>query len=130
MSIAPANAPPPRGWILYDNTCGFCRRWATFWETALRHRGFAIAPLQAGWVQEKLGLNPDVLLDDLRLLLADGRLLAGADAYRYAMRRIWWAWPLYLVAITPGLRRIFDWAYRTFAANRHRVSATCRFNGR
>lgn len=125
----PAN-PPPSGWILYDDSCGLCRRWVPFWEHALRRRGFAIAPLQAAWVQEKLGLDPACLLDDLRLLLADGRQLAGTAAYRHAMRRIWWAWPLYLFSITPGLRRIFDWGYRTFARNRYRLSAACRLPGR
>jgi hypothetical protein len=65
------------------------------------------------------------LLDDLRLLLADGTHLAGAEVYRYAMRRIWWALPLYVFSILPGCRQLFDSGYRTFARNRHRVSDTC-----
>ena len=121
-----APAPPARGWLLYDDSCGFCRRWVPFWERALCRRGFAIAPLQADWVQSRLNLPADRLLDDLRLLLADGSHLAGADVYRYAMRRIWWAWPLYLFAVIPGGRQVFNWGYRTFARNRHRVSVACR----
>ena len=124
------NPAPPCGWILYDDSCGVCRRWVPFWENALRRRGFAIAPLQADWVREKLGLDPASLLADVRLLLADGRHFAGADVYRYATRRIWWAWPVYLFAVTPGLRRVFDWTYRTFAAHRHRVSAACGLGDR
>ena len=45
------------------------------------------------------------------------------------MRRIWWAYPLYLLSAAPLLSRVFDWAYRTFAINRHRFSrahAGCR----
>ena len=121
----PATPPPPCGWILYDEACGLCRRWVPFWENALRRRGFGIAPLQADWVQQRLGLAPEHLLDDLRLLLADGSHLAGAAAYRHAMRHIGWAWPLYLFSMTPGLRRAFDWGYRTFAANRYRIWASC-----
>jgi len=113
------------GWILYDDSCGFCRRWIPFWEGALQRRGFSIAPLQAEWVRAKLQLNEAELLHDLRLLLADGSQICGADVYRYAMQRIWWAWPVYLFSITPGLRSIFDWGYRTFAANRFRVSSAC-----
>lgn len=122
----PAQQTPVAGWILYDDTCGFCRRWVPFWENTLLRRGFGIASLQEDWVREKLGLPEERLLDDLRLLLADGTHLAGAEAYRYAMRRIWWAWPLYLFSVLPIGRRVFDWGYRTFARNRYRVSAACR----
>lgn len=121
----PSPSPQPLGWILYDESCGFCRRWGPFWERALLRRGFAIAPLQADWVRTQLRLSDAELLRDLRLLLADGTLVCGADAYRYAMRRIWWTWPVYLFSITPGLRHVFNWAYRTFAANRFRISTAC-----
>lgn len=120
------NPDAPKGWILYDDACGFCRRWIPFWEGALRRRGFAVAPLQAAWVREKTGLSAAELLEDLRLLSADGTMIRGAEVYRYATRRIWWAWPVYLFSITPGLRKIFDWGYRAFAAHRHQVSQACR----
>ena len=79
---------------------------------------------------ERLRLPSDVLVTDLRLLLSDGAQLAGADVYRYVMRRLWWTYPFYLLATTPGLRRLFDAAYRAFADNRHRVSAACRIDAR
>jgi len=126
---APDELPPPAGWILYDASCGACRRSVPLWERVLRRRGFAVAPLQADWVAARLGLPAERLLDDLRLLLPDGRHLAGAAAYRHALRRIWWAWPIYLFSILPGGRRVFDWAYRTFARNRHRLSDACGLRG-
>ena len=115
----------PAGWILYDDECGFCDRWVPFWENTLRRKGFGIAPLQADWVQERLGPERGSLLDDLRLLLADGSQVRGADVYRYAMRRIWWAYPTYVLSVTPILRSIFDRSYRAFAENRYRVSRAC-----
>ena len=121
----PAPSQQPVGWILYDDSCGFCRRWIPFWQNALQRRGFSIAPLQSDWVRVKLQLSETELLHDLRLWLADGSQIRGADVYRYATRRIWWAWPVYLFSITPGLRNVFDWGYRTFAANRFRVSSAC-----
>jgi predicted DCC family thiol-disulfide oxidoreductase YuxK len=124
------NNAQPLGWILYDDRCGFCRRWVPFWESALRKRGFDIAPLQAEWVRARLTLSDTELLQDLRLLLADGSQVCGADVYRYATRRIWWAWPVYLFSITPGLRAVFDRGYRTFARNRYRVSTACGLNQR
>jgi len=116
----------PAGWILYDDSCGFCRRWVPFWENTLRKRGFEIAPLQADWVKEKLQLNENELVQDLRLLLENGEQIQGADTYRYAMKRIWWAYPFYLVTITPLCRNIFDWSYRTFANHRHQISKACK----
>jgi predicted DCC family thiol-disulfide oxidoreductase YuxK len=111
---------PPAGWVLYDDSCGFCRQWVPYWGETLGKRGFTIAPLQSTWVQERLNA-PDELLDDLRLLLPDGRQVRGADAYRHVMRRIWWAYPLYVLSVTPLLSRVFDKAYRSFAVNRHQA---------
>ncbi|MBI2367449.1 MAG: DUF393 domain-containing protein [Deltaproteobacteria bacterium] len=114
-----------KGWVLYDGSCGFCSRWVPFWENTLKRRGFHIAPLQAGWVAEKLHLSDKERASDFRLLLADGEQVAGAEAYRYLMRRIGWATPLYLLSILPGLRTIFDASYQAFADNRYFISRRC-----
>lgn len=129
MNETKANLVPrtePKGWILYDDSCGFCRRWIPFWENTLLKRGFAIAPLQANWVKEKLQADEKDLLRDLRLLLAGGEQIQGADVYRYAMKRIWWAYPFYLFSIVPLCRNLFNWGYKTFAAHRYKVSRICK----
>jgi predicted DCC family thiol-disulfide oxidoreductase YuxK len=118
-----------QGWVLYDDACGFCRRWIPFWGPTLRRRGFDIAPLQSDWVREALPQLGAELVDDLRLLLADGSQVQGADVYRHVMRRISWARPLYLLACAPGLRRLFDAGYRAFATHRHRFSRACGLPG-
>jgi predicted DCC family thiol-disulfide oxidoreductase YuxK len=116
----------PTGWVLFDGSCGFCRTWVTYWSHTLRKRGFEIAPLQEAWVRARLASpDEDDLLRDLRVLLAGGGELRGADAYRYVMRRIWWAYPGYLLSVTPWLRQLFDWAYRAFADNRYHFSHSC-----
>ncbi len=117
-------------WVLYDGSCGFCSRWVPFWENTLRARGFRIARLQSDWVVERLALPGADLLADLRLLLDDGRQIRGADVYRYVMRRIWWAYPFYLLSVTPLLRSVFDGAYRAFANNRYLVSRACGVGGK
>jgi predicted DCC family thiol-disulfide oxidoreductase YuxK len=114
-----------KGWVLYDGSCGFCSRWVPFWENTLKKRGFRIAPLQADWVARKLNLAEDELTSDFRLLLANGEKVAGAEVYRYLMRRIWWAMPLYLLSTLPLLRRLFDAGYRAFADKRYWISHTC-----
>jgi predicted DCC family thiol-disulfide oxidoreductase YuxK len=112
-------------WILYDDTCGFCREWVPFWGNTLRKNGFEIAPLQSEWVARSLHLSADELTQDLRLLLKEGGQIFGADVYRYVMRRIWWAYPFYLLSVAPISRNIFNWGYRTFANNRYRISGKC-----
>lgn len=122
----------PVAWVLYDGACGFCSRWVPFWKNTLAKRGIGIASLQEPWVVERLkakGVPLENVLDDLRILVAEtGDVIPGADAYRFAFRRIWWARPLYLLAVTPGLHSVFDLAYRAFAENRYRVSRACGFD--
>ena len=116
-----------RGWVLFDGSCGFCSSWVRRWARPLHAHGFEIAPLQDDWVREQLGFPSETeLLLDMRLLLDDGRQLRGADAYRYVMRRIWWAYPFYLLSVAPVLRHLFNRAYRTFADNRYHFSRECR----
>jgi hypothetical protein len=70
------------------------------------------------------------LLQDLRLLLVSGEQIQGADTYRYAMKRIWYAYPIYLFSIAPLCRNIFDWSYRKFATRRHQISRACKMTPR
>ena len=72
----------PAGWILYDDSCGICRRWVPFWENTLRKHGFEIAPLQADWVRAKLQMNETELMQDLWLLLPNRLSAARAEMDR------------------------------------------------
>lgn len=118
-----------RAWVLYDDTCGFCRRWVPYWKQTLARRGIGIAPLQSEWALERLGLNAAEAGEDLRLIDEHGRHWNGADVYRYAMRRIGWARPFAILVDLPLFRDVFDWGYRAFARNRHRFSAACGLSG-
>ena len=115
----------PEGWVLYDAACGVCSRWVPFWAPTLERLGLAVAPLQAPWVVARLALSSNAALADIRLLFADGRQLAGADVYRHVMRRLWWAYPLFLLASARGSRWLFDRAYRAFADRRLLISHAC-----
>jgi predicted DCC family thiol-disulfide oxidoreductase YuxK len=121
----PQATADPQGWVLYDAGCGVCAAWVPFWAPTLARVGLSVAPLQAPWVATRTALPPDALLSDIRLLLPDGRQVVGADVYRYVMKRLWWAYPLYLPTVIPGLCWIFDRAYRLFADNRLHISGAC-----
>lgn len=118
-------AATPNGWVLYDGNCGICYRLAKQWESTLRRAGFALAPLQAEWVRERLGWNEQDLLRDILLLQPPASILRGADVYLHAMRHIWWLAPLGALLRLPGLYQLTKFCYRKFADNRHRISRTC-----
>ena len=61
----------------------------------------------------------------MRLLLTDGRSLGGADAIVEIARRIWWAWPLWVISRFPGVMGILRAGYRILAANRHCANGVC-----
>jgi acetyl esterase len=116
---------PARGWVLYDGQCGFCSASVRRVINIIRRRGFEAVPLQTPWVRERTGLDEATLLRDMRLLLNDGRLISGADAYLYVMRRIWWTLPAALLFSLPGLHWAFSRAYRWVATNRGQISRAC-----
>lgn len=116
------------GYVLYDGSCGFCSWWVPRLEPALNAAGFAIAPLQEPWVLRSIPLSHHELLHDLRLALSDGRILAGADAYIYTMRRMRWVKPLGMLLSLPGFRWLTWQAYRVFNRNRFTISKVCGLN--
>ncbi len=118
-----------RGWVLYDGRCGFCWRWLAFWKATLERHGFAVAALEEPWVGEKLNMPYEEMVQDIRLLVADGRLFSGEDVYLQVTRRIWWAWPFYAVFSLPGFHWMIRTGYRWFARNRHFVSHACGLRG-
>lgn len=118
----------PAGWIFFDNSCGFCRRGVKIWRSILERRGFLAVPLQDKLAWEKTGASEEELKREMYLVLADGSIHMGADAYRAAMSRIGWAWPVYLISLVPGFRQLFNAAYGIIARNRQKISRACNLD--
>lgn len=116
----------PLGWVLYDGKCGFCSWWIPFWGNSIRKTGYDFTSVQDTWVKEKLNLSDDQLNNDIRLLLNDGSLINGADAYIYGMQQVWWCRPIGLLLSWPILREITHFFYRIFNRNRFLVSRICK----
>ena len=115
---------PPRGWVLYDEECGFCVGWLKWWAPRLRRHGFDAAPLQATWVAERPGAPAD-LLADIRLLTPAGDWLRGEAVYLHVARRIWWLRPLGFLLGLPGFRGLLRAGYRAFARRRYCIAGAC-----
>lgn len=119
-------ADEPRGWVLYDAACGFCCWWIPFWRGTIRRAGYDVAPLQSAFARERTGRLGQDVNRDILLLLRDGTLIAGADAYIYGMRSVWWSSPVGFLLGLPGLRQVTWTFYRWFNRNRFFVSRVCR----
>ncbi len=123
---AKPGAEQTRGWLLYDETCGFCTAGAARLAPILGRHRFSVVPLGSEFARRRVNLPETILRQDFRLLLADGSQFTGSEAYRQLMRRVPWAFPLYLLVSLPGLRWVFDAVYRRVARERFRFSQACR----
>jgi len=116
----------PLGWVLYDAACGFCTWWIPFWQKTIRRAGYDIAPLQAAWVRARTGLADASVNRDILLLMKDGTIVQGADAYMFGMKRVWWSRPVGHLLGWPGMKQLTWMFYRWFNKNRFFVSRVCR----
>lgn len=121
-----ANPPVPAassGWVFFDGECPWCTGLAWRFTSTLRQRGFGLAPLQAPWVAERLGMAPNELLEEMKVSTSEGILLGGGDAVAFLAHEIWWAWPLYWAAQLPFGMALLRRAYRWVATRR-----ACAYN--
>src|SRR5690242_17483807 len=107
------------GWVFYDGECEFCRSLARRFRSSLQKRGFGLAPLQDPRVATLLGLAPNLLLQEMRVLTDGGEVLGGAQAVTFLAGKIWWAWPVHAASKLPGMRLLLRGAYRWVADHRH-----------
>ncbi len=112
-------------WLLYDGTCRFCLGMVERWRRTLEDRGFGFAALQEEWVRERLDLPEEELLREMRVLAPGGKVLGAADAFVFLWGKIWWCWPLWILAHIPGARGLSYRAYSWVAAHRSCLGGAC-----
>ena len=111
--------------IFFDGDCGVCH-WSVRFVAQRDPEGktFRFAPLGGEVFQNQLKeAQQDQLPDSLVVQTASGRLLVQSDGVVHILRRLGgrWKWLGHLIALVP--RRLRDFGYARFAANRHRVAA-------
>ena len=112
-----------RGWVVYDAECAFCRSGARRWGKLLLRRGFRLAALQSAWARGRL--PAETLLNEMRLIEPEGRVLGGADALLQIARTFWWARPFAALAGLPVFKPALRRAYLAFARRRHCAGGAC-----
>ena len=114
-----------RGEVFYDADCGLCSRGVTRWGGIFERHGFHWLPLQTPGTATRLCASEMELRSEMKLLLADGRIAGGADAWQVLFRAVWWLWPLGVLLGWPAIRTLSAAFYRWFARNRHCISGAC-----
>ena len=116
--------------LLYDGDCPLCSREVDFLRRRDGGRGrLALEDIAApGFDPGRYGKSQDELMARIHGVLPDGRVVEGMEVFRRAWGAVGWGW---LLAPTrwPGLRRLFDWAYRVFARNRLRWTGRADCDG-
>jgi predicted DCC family thiol-disulfide oxidoreductase YuxK len=82
-------------------------------------RGFVWVPLQTPGAAERLGLSETALLEEMKLQIADGRVIGGIDSWIALFRSVWWLWPVAFLLSVPGIHALSRTCYRWLARNRY-----------
>ncbi len=114
------------GWLYYDGACPFCLRWLGRLGFIARQGGFEVVQPQSEAARRDLGLSEGELPAEMKLRLADGRLLGGVDAYIVLAEAAGWTAPLGWLARVPGFNQLAWRGYRWIAANRYCLGASCQ----
>jgi predicted DCC family thiol-disulfide oxidoreductase YuxK len=88
-------------------------------------RGFEWLPLQSPGAASRLGLSQTALLEEMKLQLADGRVMGGIDSWIELFRSVWWLRPISLLLSLPGLHWLGSACYRWLARNRYCFGGKC-----
>src|SRR5258708_18432390 len=100
-----------RGWIFFDRDCSFCMSLAQRFHSTFEKRGFGLAALQDPRVATLLGLPPDQLLGEMRVVTANNELYGGSDDIWFLARANWWGRAIYSGASLSGIHHIFPARY-------------------
>ena len=103
--------PPERATLIYDASCGFCRRWidrARRWEGHDTIRFLPLRELEASMLS---GRPESALRQAVHLVRPDGAVFAGAAAVRESCRYVRGGWLVLAVASIPGIMPIAERVY-------------------
>ncbi len=116
---APRRAPV----LIYDGSCGFCRRWVARLKRWDRRDRVRLLPLQDATAVELSGRPRAELAQAVHLVRPDGAVFAGADAVREVLRYLPGGWlPSTLLRPRPVIRiaaHLYRWIARTWGPVRN-----------
>jgi predicted DCC family thiol-disulfide oxidoreductase YuxK len=113
------------GWVFFDGECSFCAGGVKLLGDLFARRGFIWVPLQSPVALEKLGSAAATMRDEMKLLLADGRIVGGVDAWVILFRSVRWLSPLGFLLSLRGFHWFGERVYGWIAQNRKCLKFFC-----
>lgn len=108
--------------LLYDGACAVCRLEMDGLRDRARPGALQFVDISAaGFDASPYGVSLDAMQASICAVCADGRVIQGVEVLRLAYAAAGLGWVLRPTA-WPGLRPVFDRAYRVFARHRYAVS--------
>ena len=117
--------PNGAGRMFYDGACPFCLRWVKRCGFIARQGGFELLTLQSAEARRDLGLTAGELPPEMKLRLANGRVLGGVDAVIALAEAGDWTAPVGWLLRLPGVNALACRGYRWIAANRYCLDGRC-----
>jgi len=112
------------GTLFFDGACGMCTRARDLLLKFDRTGNIQTEPLQRPGVAQRLGLEPDTLLDSIRWLDSSGVVRSGAEAANAAVSAAVGTRVPLMVYRIPGIRFIQDAVYRWVVGHRYKFPGT------
>jgi len=110
IALAANRADPT---LIYDGECGICQQAVALLKRWDREQVLRFVPFQDDAAVARFGVALPALAAAMHLILADGRVYAGADAVPELLRLFpgkRWLAPLFRIpGVLPVARRIYAW---------------------
>jgi len=110
--------------LFFDGACGMCTRSKDLLLRFDRTGNIRTEPLQSPGVAQRLGIEPENLLDSIRWLDSSGAVCSGAEAANAAVSAAVGTRVPLMVYRIPGIRFIQDAVYRWVAGHRYKFPGT------
>ncbi len=118
---------PPTFEVFFDGDCPLCikeirlLRWMDRRKQRIRFTDIALPTFKA---EETTGKTQEELMSEIYGRLPSGELVTGMEVFRQLYGAVGLG-PLFAPTAWPGLRPLFDAAYKTFARNRLKLTGRC-----
>ncbi len=101
--------------LIYDGSCGFCRKWVMRAKRLKRRKKVNFLPLQAEDAEAITGRSRDELSVAVHFVTADGRVFTGAAAVREFIKDVRGGGIVVAASRVPGVMLVAEWVYRWVA---------------